>query len=295
MFYDSSDTEVSDEVPYIKALDLNEKVADWLSHNRGRIADNPFFLWLHYMDVHEPYVPTPEYMQVVDPNMEFSEYEMMSFFRNFLLKRNTSNPSMVEILKKLYMAQVREVDDAVKDFFAKLEALGILHESVIIMTADHGDEFNEHGGLSHDGKMYSELIDVPLIIYDPSLVQGRVSDNVVSTIDVASTIAYLFDIGRVGQFQGHSLLPLEEYDVEGVYGEAIDKHGTTEHGATTAVFFYREGDLKCIYREKDNSWQLYDLKADPRELNNIFESSPDAKRMKTRLIPRIQRWASTNP
>jgi arylsulfatase A-like enzyme len=186
------------------------------------------------------------------------------------------------------------MDDAVKDLFTKLETLGILGDSVIIMTADHGDEFNEHGGLSHDGKMYSELIDVPLIIYDPDLHGGRVSDAVVSTIDVSPTIAHLFDIGPIGQFQGHSLLPLEDYGDMGVFGEAIDKHGSSEQGPVKGVFFYREGDLKCIYREIDDSWELYDLKADPKEVNNIIDVSADAERMKARLTPRIQRWRSAD-
>jgi len=82
-----------------------------------------------------------------------------------MLKRDVSDPAKVELLKKLYDIHVREVDIYFEAFLSHLKKLGILGNTVIIVTNDHGDEFNEHGGLSHDDKMYSELIDMPLIIY----------------------------------------------------------------------------------------------------------------------------------
>ncbi len=291
-FYDSSEEEVTDEVPYTAASFLNQRVSAWFSTNQPKLAERPFFLWLHYMDVHEPYVPERKYVEDVDPTINLSQGEMMDLFRNVLLKRDVSDLRTVETLRKLYLAHVREIDDAVREFFTVLEKSGHLNDSVIIMTADHGDEFNEHGGLSHDGKMYSELLDVPLIIYDPALKEGKSSETVVSTIDVSPSILYLFDLDPAGAFEGHSLLPLEAYPARGVYGEAIDKHGTTEKGATRGVFFYREGDMKVIYREKDDAWELYDLAADPRELRNIIHESPAAGAMKERLVPRIKRWTS---
>jgi arylsulfatase A-like enzyme len=293
-FYDSMDAKVDDKVPYIKASVLNKKVAGWLSSQAEQIdgMEKPFFLWLHYMDVHEPYVPERKYIEIVDSSINMTDDEMLVLFKDVLLKRDVSNKNIVELLKKLYLAHVREVDDATKEFFGILEKMGLLKDSVIIIAADHGDEFGEHGGLSHDGKMYSELVNVPLIIYDPSLKKGQVCDTVVSTLDVPPTILYLFGLEPVEAFEGYSLLPLENYPVKGVYGEAIDKHGSTEKGATHEVHFYREGDLKIIYREKDDFWQMYNLKEDPKELNNIVDTSPLAEVLKKKLKPRVRRWAS---
>lgn len=293
-FYDSMDAKVDDKVPYIKASVLNKKVAGWLSSQAEQIdgMEKPFFLWLHYMDVHEPYVPERKYIEIVDSSINMTDDEMLVLFKDVLLKRDVSNKNIVELLKKLYLAHVREVDDATKEFFGILEKMGLLKDSVIIIAADHGDEFGEHGGLSHDGKMYSELVNVPLIIYDPSLKKGQVCDTVVSTLDVPPTILYLFGLEPVEAFEGHSLFPLENYPVKGVYGEAIDKHGSTEKGAAHEVHFYREGDLKIIYREKDDSWQMYNLKEDPKELNNIVDTSPLAEVLKKKLKPRVRRWAS---
>lgn len=292
-FFDSSDEQVDDKVPYIKASQLNNKVINWFLAEQKRLKEKPFFLWLHYMDVHEPYVPERKYIDKIDPSIDLDEDQMMKLFHEVLLKRDISDPKNVELFKKLYLAHVIEVDDAAKEFFGILRKAKHLNDSIVIMTADHGDEFGEHGSLSHDGKMYKELIDVPLLIYDPSLEKGVVSDKVVSTIDVCPTIAHLFGLGNIAQFQGHSLLPLEDYPDQGVFGETIGKHGSTEEEEPRGVFFYRDGDLKIIYSQESDSWELYDLKEDPKELNNIVDTSPAAASMKEKLMPRINWWTSS--
>ncbi len=288
-FYDSSEEEVDDKIPYTKARELNKKVHAWLSSHVGPGGYLPFFLWLHYMDVHEPYVPEKKLIDVVDPTIDLNEDEMLKLFENVLLKRNISDKGVVELIRKLYRTHVKEVDDAIKEFFGILEEYNILKDTVIIITSDHGDEFGEHGGLSHDGKMYSELIDIPLIIFEPARKKNEVCDTLVSNIDIPPTITDFFGLKPVESFEGYSLLPLEEYPVKGCYGEALDIHGIQEQGEENEVHYYREGDLKIIYRETDESWELYDLKTDAEELNDIIGTSSAAESMKQKLIPRIGR------
>jgi arylsulfatase A-like enzyme len=287
IFYDGMDVEVSDKVPYIKAPDLNKKVLKWLAMQS---LENPMFLWVHYMDVHEPYVPEKKYLEKVDPDLDLDEDIMFSLFRNVLLKRDVSNKNQIEILRKLYLAGVRRIDDYVKEFFDLLDRVNLLEDSAVIITADHGDEFGEHGGLSHDGKMYKELVDVPLIIYDSVRNEGQVSDMVVSTLDVSPTILHLFGLEPEDRFEGSSLLPLDQYPNKGVFGEGTDKHGSSESGEEKEVHFYRENDLKIIFYEGKGSWELYDLKSDPRELNNIINSHPAAAALKEKILPRVGRW-----
>jgi arylsulfatase A-like enzyme len=243
------------------------------------------------MDVHEPYVPPRKYVEMVDPSINLTDDEMFGLFKGVLLKRDVSNKQKVDLLKKLYLAGVRKVDDYVKEFFGILKANDLLNETVVIITADHGDEFGEHGGLSHDGKMYSELVDVPLILYDPDLPVAKVCDKTVSTVDIPPTILHLFGLDPVPEFQGHSLLPTESYLAQGVYGETVDKYGEREKGDEFPIYYYREGDLKIIYRERNDSWEVYDLEKDPGEKENIVTTSPQAEDLKKRLRPRIQRWS----
>jgi len=287
-FYDSMEDEVDEKVPYIKAQEINEKVDKWLGSNYKK--EKPLFLWTHYMDVHEPYVPNKKYIDIVDPSLDISEDEMFSLFKNVLLKRDVSDSGKVELLKKLYLAHVREIDEAVKNFFEILEKNGILEDAVVILTTDHGEEFNEHGGLSHDGKFFQELIHIPMVIYDSSLSSGKKCDCLASTLDISPTIVSLFGLEPVEAFQGISILPLEKYKRKGIFGEAVDKHGSHETGQEKDVYYYLEGNLKIIYTETDDSWLLYDLEKDPKELNNIIKTSPYAEEMKKKLKPMIKRY-----
>jgi arylsulfatase A-like enzyme len=290
VFYDSMEAEVSREVPYIKGDEINKKVDEWLSSYIKGGECKPFFLWLHYMDVHEPYVPEKKYVDMVEPSLNLGKEEMFNLFKNTLLKRDVSDKGKVELLKKLYLAHVREVDSYVEEFFNLLKKVGLLQNSVIIITSDHGDEFGEHGGLSHDGKMYSELINVPFLIFDYAKDRGEVSDALVSNIDISPTIVHLFGLEPEKNFKGYPVLPLKDYPERGCFGEAIGKKSVHEKETDRPIYYYQKKELKIIYREDIDSWEMYDLKKDPQELSNIAQTSPQVDEMKKALKPRIGRW-----
>ena len=292
VFYDSMEDEIEPRIPYIRGDIINTKVNNWLSWHTKSGDYKPFFLWLHYMDIHEPYMPEKNYIALVDPSITISQDEMYSLFESTLLKRDASHPEKVALLKKLYDVHVREVDTYVQEFYGTLEKLGILKDSIVIITNDHGDEFGEHGGLSHDDKMYSELIDMPLLIYDPNQDKEEVCDTLVSNVDIPPTILHLFGLEPVSGFEGHSLLPLEDYPQKGVFGEAIDQRSQRGGDINKDVYFYREEDIKIIYRANLDTWEMYNLKEDPKELNNIVDTSPVAGELKSKLKPRVRRWAS---
>jgi choline-sulfatase len=137
--------------------------------------------------------------------------------------------------------------------------------------------------------MYGELIDIPLLIYEPDRERLEVCDTVVSNIDIPPTILQVFGMKPAEAFEGHSLLPLGEYPVGGCYGEALDIDPAQKEGEPKEVHYYRQGDLKIIYREKGDSWELYDLERDPGELTNLMGASPAAEAMKQKVLPRIGR------
>jgi len=288
VFYDSMQDEVSDKIPYIKGDGINRKVDQWLSSYIEDDHYRPFFLWTHYMDVHEPYIPAREYLNKVDPSINLSEDDMLDLFKEIILKRDISDQKTVKLLKKLYDAGVRETDDYVKNFFKILEKYGVLKDSVVIITTDHGDEFGEHHGLSHDGKMYAELINSPLLIYYYNCTQ-EVGDNLVSNIDIPPTILYLFGLEPSEAFKGHSFLPLENYPQKRAFGEAIGKTSNQEKETDQPIYFYRENDLKIIYQESDKSWEMYNLNEDPQELNNLINISDKSKDMKKKIMSQITR------
>lgn len=289
-FYDSMQDEVSDKVPYTEGEVINKKVDGWLSSHIKDKDYRPFFLWVHYMDIHEPYIPKRKYADMVHPSVNLTEDEMFQLFKETLLKRDVSNKDKIDILRKLYEIKIRETDDHVKHFFEILEKFDILKDSVIIITSDHGDEFNEHGGLSHDGKMFQELLKVPLLIFDPSIEKQKVSKTFVSNIDIPPTIIHLFGLGAVKSFQGQSLIPLADYKEKGCFGEAIEKSGHRIKETDKEAYYYIENNLKIIYRGNSNKWEMYNLQDDPMELHNIIETSSEVEGMKRILKPRIERW-----
>ena len=77
VFYDSMQEDVDPKAPYIKASIINQRVERWLSSFAAEGSRKPFFLWVHYMDVHEPYVPSKRYIDMVDPSLQISEEEML--------------------------------------------------------------------------------------------------------------------------------------------------------------------------------------------------------------------------
>lgn len=295
VFYDSMDEEEEPELGYMQGNVINNRAQNWLKSHVGNGDYNQFFLWLHYMDPHEPYMPSRQYIEMADPSLDIPPHEMNSLFKT-LLKRDVSDLEKVALLKRLYDVHVREVDTYVQEFCNYLQKLGILEDTIIIITSDHGDEFNEHGGLSHDDKMYSELIDIPLLIYEPSGTKGEICDKLVSNIDIPPTITYLFGLDPLPDFEGTSLLPVADYPDKGAFGEAVYQRsphkGDYERGPdmNRDIYFYRENDLKVIYRANLDSWEMYDLKEDPKESNNLIAKSPHAEALKSRLMPRVRRW-----
>jgi arylsulfatase A-like enzyme len=288
VFYDSMADEVESRIPYIRGKVVNRKAINWLSAHCERDKKKPFFLWLHYMDVHEPYMPDDEYVRLVDPSLTLSQDEMYRLFKEVLLKRKVDDPAQVELLKRLYDVHVREIDGYFRDLLSTLERLDIVGETVLIITSDHGDEFNEHGGLSHDDKFYRELIDIPLLICNSP--EKGTCNKVVSNVDIPPTILACFGLEAEAAFQGQSLLPQSGYIEKGVHGEALDQRSKKGGDLERDSYFYRLGENKIIYRAYDDIWEMYDLDDDPQERLNIVGSSAEARSLQEIVRARVRRW-----
>lgn len=291
VFYDSLQDEVNPKQPYIKGDVINRKVTEWLVSHTAVKDYPPFFLWVHYMDVHEPYIPARKYLESLDPSVALNEEDMFTLFKETVVRQDVSDPKKIALLRTLYSAHVREVDDYVGELVGQVKRIGILDDSVLILTSDHGDEFSEHGGLSHQDKMYSELIDTPLMIHGAN--ETGVVDSLVSNIDIPPTIVHLFGLDPDDAFEGRSLLPVEGYASKGCFGEALFQVKGKGGDLNKDVYYFREEDLKIIFRAGLDAWEMYDLKEDPDESHNIVDGHGSAEAFKARLRPRVRRWEKT--
>jgi len=276
VFYDSMADDVTDMYPFIRGDGINAKVGEFLSNFS---FEKPLFLWVHYMDVHEPYIAEERYLKKIDPLLSMSKDEMFFLFKDILLKRDVSDSSKVDTLKKLYMAKVAEADGYLENLFDILSSHNLIESSDIIITSDHGDEFSEHGGLSHDGKMYSELTDIPLLFYGKDMARRQI-DTPVSLIDIPPTVCKMMDAEPAPSFKGKPLYPFEKVKPYTLYGEAMGKLGHKEKETDRPVYYMIDENIKVIYKEDGSVWEAYDIKADPYNRDDISTSIQDERKDK---------------
>jgi choline-sulfatase len=270
-------------------LDQGFHSYDYLSH-RTRSADDltktflarvagigrdKFFAYLHYMDAHAPYTlnshNTRYAAKIMEPYVPGNPATQLNDLRG----QDSVSPELRQYFRDLYDGQIRFVDDAIRDVLQGLKLLGRLDNTVFIITADHGEEFWDHGSTEHGHSMYNELLQVPLIIAGSAIGRQRI-DEPVSLIDVMPTLLDLAEIPRDRlNLQGGSLLP----GSGALVPNRVLYASGTRYGPEAYCLMQR--GQKLVYRSRDEQgkwrlngpklpagYQLFDLNRDPEEQNN---------------------------
>ena len=198
----------------------------------------------------------------------------------------------------LYDGEVRVFDDLVGSWIAKLEQLELLDDTLVVIVADHGEELLERGYVGHcscnlKGTLYDEAIKVPLILRCPKILpKGKVVGNQISQIDIMPTIFDLLGIEHSGLMQGRSALALIEGRGESFREEAFAETPPAGWQAVQSddreIWCVRTAAWKLILNTNRNGsierYELYDLKGDPAELQNLYrEDHPAALRLRPLL------------
>jgi len=236
---------------------VNKRVISWIETLSGG-----FFLWIHYMDVHGPYIPHGQYLKFLQWTISRARYRH--------LERGGMPESSLKLLTDLYDEELRYVDQAIGNLIDSLEKQGFLDNTFIILCADHGEEFGEHGSWGlHQSKLYDELLHVPLIITGPGIPKREIYSQT-ELLDIAPTILDLLNIPKSDVFQGRSLVPLlkglEDEKTTSVTSEYLseNKRGIsfrTNEWKYIVTLGYATGQI--IHEE------LYDLLSDPLEATNL--------------------------
>ncbi len=181
------------------------EVSAWVE--RG-VAE-PYFLFLHMWDVHYDYIPPPEYIERFDPDYA-GEIDGSGFSTDERLHAGMPARDLRHLIA-LYDAEIRFTDDTLREIFNVLEAAGHLSDTLVVVTADHGEEFFEHDGKGHQQTLFDEVLRVPLIVWWPGrLPAGSVISDQVRLIDLMPTLASYAGAGRQLAVQGRDLAPLLE-------------------------------------------------------------------------------------
>lgn len=247
--------------PLIGAEEINRRALSWLENCEGN-----FFLWIHYMDVHHPYMPSARYLSQFC-NQHVSRRKKMALHNKMLKKNQQLSKFEIETIVNLYDACIRYVDESIGML---LDSMGErLSNTLVVIASDHGDEFGEHGKFSHES-VYDEILHVPLIMVGPGIKGSTVVRQQVGLIDLAPTIVDFMGTGGSPGFRGRSLLTLIE-------GREIDSGGlisTYVHPEGWAMVAYRIPGWKYIRTENLDGTLLveaiYDLNSDPGETRNLY-------------------------
>jgi len=252
-------------VPYERAEMITRKAINWL---RG--CNNKFFLWIHYMDTHWPWIPQHTYFLNGSASIE----EASRLWWKMIIDSSSLTKEELKKLIELYDGEIRYVDYAVGDIVRELKKRGLYDNSLLIVTSDHGEEFKEHGDCGHfDLKPYEELIHVPLIMRFPNgLYGGTIVNDLVSLLDLAPTIVDWLGIDKPKKWMGSSLLSMLENEErskeEGVISETRIKQGHN-------IVSYRSKRWKLIINDERGERELYDLQEDPKETKNLSKIMPE--------------------
>lgn len=162
---------------------LNQRLFRWLEHQ----AKSPFFLYAHALDPHEPYTPPADYRKKYAPDVrEEAGYEFD--LKRVDNSRGKERRKYMEELRPLYKAEVAFNDHSFGEFLKVLRERDLYDSSLIVLVADHGEEFDEHGARGHTSHLYAETLNIPLIVKWPGQRRGQRVASIAQHIDILPTL-----------------------------------------------------------------------------------------------------------
>ncbi|GAB7011093.1 hypothetical protein JCM31271_30360 [Halorubrum trueperi] len=279
----------TDDRPFLdtsQMFDVEHAAAEFVTE-----TDSPFFLWVHYMDAHIPYVPAPRYIREVSLDL-LGTHRMLHAHTRTGLGWDVGERTLGD-LRTLYQASIRQIDAIIGRLMETLVDNDVADETAVVLAGDHGEEFQEHGHLAHYPKLYDELIRIPLVVDVPGS-EGRRIDGQVDLDAVPPTVADLLDVDAPAEWQGDSLTP-SVFHEDAPTDEPVVS--VTVRGAdVTAQPIPRsldDGDLLVSVRDRDWTYvenvdertrELYYRPADPTQQD---DRSADPTTEERRVIERF--------
>ena len=269
--------------------------------------DSTFFCWYHFHGPHLPYDPPEPYRSKFFPEGVSDDQIVEAVMDNVLMPRGEYrfNAAEINTVKRLYDAEVAAQDRELGEVFHTLDSLGLTENTIVVITADHGEEQFDHGWIGHastslNGTLFDELIHIPLIISWPEKIPpGKRVATAVQSVDLMPTLFELAGLEWQGSLQGYSMMPLitdkGNFRRKAIFGEtSICGYQCPDGSRPVWLNMVRTGGYKLIETvtpDGAQSYSFYDLKTDPGEKKNVASEFPDElTRLKTML--EAQKFAS---
>lgn len=254
--------------------------------------DNPFFLFINYMDAHEPYIPPAPFDTLFEGKMKnFSTSKFAALKSQVMsLVRNMTEKEKRHLLSQ-YDGGIAYIDSRLEKLIGRLKGDGLYENSLIIITSDHGEAFGEKNMVTHGLAVYEDVTSVPLIIKYPNQNRGRIVDEIVSSVDYLPTVLDIIGKEVPEYIQGTSLLKIGN----GIKRNVISESYTMGYWKFLHPRFDRIQRALYSWPYKfisstDGELEFYDLSKDPDEENNLYDGdSAVAKQMSSKLT----QWLDT--
>lgn len=219
---------------YASAEEINKRSFNWLDSLN---YDKPFFVWNHYMDPHGPYQPPDSY------KTRFTDKSVSDKRAQSLYDQSTSEAGKISeeehrILIDLYDAEIRYTDHHIGRFLGGLKRRELLRDSLVIITADHGDAFGEHGYYSHPRRLHKELTHIPMIISTPG-ADASIIKEPISSLSIAETV-----VPGSGESEINSLLPVSDLESNGL----VFSQARSDTKDNIRYFSSQNGEEQCIVK-----------------------------------------------
>lgn len=283
-------------------------LVQWLDQRPD--PSKPFLVYLSYMEAHKPRVPSMDARQrVTDADtIQIGLQTDLSLSSQLLYSygKLSYTPQELDAVNRVYDASLTELDDATADLLDDLKQRGVLEDTIVVFTADHGEQLGEHQQFGHRAGVYQQLLHVPLVIAYPRKLDPRRVSVPVTNLQIFDTVLRLAGLPspETGTVKG-DLTQIKD-TIASVFSEtlAIDKGGFSKVrklypdlvGDVWANTYQSvvEGKWKLIesinyYDHELVDCELYDLDADPAEQDNQFTGQPEKSR---ELMAKLAEWKS---
>lgn len=270
---------------------MQDKVFDWIDG----VGEDRFFLYLHPTDPHSPYQATPEALarQGVETPDDLTGAKLRATANAWYAGDGTKE--LVErenaYYSDVYDAEVDVIDTFVADVLASLEKAGLADKTIIALTADHGEEFLDHGLVGHFNQLYPESIHVPMIVWGPGVPAGEVLSFPVENRHVAQTLLELADIQPsepigVSLIAGKQVLSAEPVFAVAAKGREADFEAGTSRDLGPMVTVIHEGWQLIRISEPGGGVkvELYNVKKDPNCTSDLASERPGRVKTLSKLI-----------
>ncbi|MDX1414799.1 MAG: sulfatase [Candidatus Promineifilaceae bacterium] len=282
-----------------RAVAINNLATNWLNDNLEKLNNSgqPLFLFLYYLDPHSWYDPLPPYDTLYDSAYTGTlTAEVFGHGQDVVAGTLVPTERDIEHLLALYDGEITYWDFYLGQMFTYLDENGVLENSIMIVTSDHGEMFGEHGKWVHANSLYEEVLRIPLLFrYPGMLAPGQVLTTPVHMMDIAPTLLDMIGIPVPDHMQGQSLLAI----MQGRHAPASrpifsEMPGETDPEAIpywiaphTNVYSVKQDGLKLIhYQQGPVLGELYDVQ--PTSVYEVEDLASQEPAIANRLFAQLQ-------